>query len=257
MAYGLSKYSRKILETMEYIGQNSDINNRVLYESILNTNKSETMYIKRVTEYISQCEKLKEIEKAGALNHEEAKRVLIWCNDQINTEWNNELAYRKAIASLGMKLMMIFGITYRELRKIKHEQINTLKGTLFINGFNLRLPMGLSVQINRLIKFQNKNGLDNKQYSLLVNLNGKPWGGGTSSSGMPEYVSAIVGNRGLSSLIKYGIGQMSKTGINDSVIKKLTGASDKLLSGCILVDDEEWNRMLNNKIVTVELYYDF
>ena len=57
--------------------------------------------------------------------------------------------------------------------------------------------------------------------------------------------------------MKYGISQLLKAGLSDSIIKKMTGASEKLIQGCILREDSEWNRIINNKLVTVELYYEF
>ena len=48
-----------------------------------------------------------------------------------------------------------------------------------------------------------------------------------------------------------------KAGLSRFNSKKLTGASDKLIQGCILHEDYELNRIVNNKIVTTELYYEF
>ena len=55
----------------------------------------------------------------------------------------------------------------------------------------------------------------------------------------------------------YGIGQLLKAGLSDSVIKKITGASDKLIQGCLLTEDDELKKIINNKIVMAELYYEF
>ena len=41
------------------------------------------------------------------------------------------------------------------------------------------------------------------------------------------------------------------------VIKKITGASDKLIQGCLLTEDDELKKIINNKIVMAELYYEF
>lgn len=57
--------------------------------------------------------------------------------------------------------------------------------------------------------------------------------------------------------MKYGIVQLIKSGLSDSVIKKIIGASDKLIQGCLLQEDDELIKIINNKIVTAELYYEF
>ena len=61
----------------------------------------------------------------------------------------------------------------------------------------------------------------------------------------------------VTSIVKYGISQLLKAGLSDSIIKKMTGTSEKLIQGCILHEDSELNRIINNKLVTVELYYEF
>ena len=61
----------------------------------------------------------------------------------------------------------------------------------------------------------------------------------------------------MTSIVKYGISQLLKAGLSDSIIKKMTGASEKLIQGCILHEDYERDRIVNNKLVTVELYYEF
>lgn len=48
-----------------------------------------------------------------------------------------------------------------------------------------------------------------------------------------------------------------KAGLNDSIIKQLTGASDTLIKGCITHDDEDIGWIINSKLVNVELYYHF
>ena len=54
-----------------------------------------------------------------------------------------------------------------------------------------------------------------------------------------------------------GSRELLKAGLSDSIIKKMTGASEKLIQGCILHEDYELDRIVNNKLVTVELYYEF
>ena len=66
----------------------------------------------------------------------------------------------------------------------------------------------------------------------------------------------IINLTSVTSIIKYGISQMIQTGLSDSVIKKLTGASDKIIRNCVKEDDKT-SRMINSKLVNVELYYDF
>ena len=79
----------------------------------------------------------------------------------------------------------------------------------------------------------------------------------TSYSGIPDYLATLLEITSVTSIIKYGIGQLLKAGLGDSVIKKITGASDTLIQGCLLIEDNELSKIINNKIVMVELYYEF
>lgn len=87
--------------------------------------------------------------------------------------------------------------------------------------------------------------------------NGEPWGDITSSSGTPDYLGTLIEITSVTSIVKYGIVQLIKSGLSDSVIKKIIGASDKLIQGCLLQEDDELIKIINNKIVTAELYYEF
>lgn len=49
------------------------------------------------------------------------------------------------MAALGIKTMLIYGLTYRELRKIKISQYDSSRDTITINGFEIRLPINMSI----------------------------------------------------------------------------------------------------------------
>lgn len=74
----------------------------------------------------------------------------------------------------------------------------------------------------------------------------------------PVFLKYRFGITDVTGIIKYGIRQLLIAGLNDHVIRKITGASDELIGGCIMQDeDEKMYKEINNKLVTVELYYDF
>jgi len=66
---------------------------------------------------------------------------------------------------------------------------------------------------------------------------------------------SLIESTSVTSIVKYGISQLLKAGLNDSIIKQITGASDTLIRGCIVHGDEDIERIINNKLVNVELYY--
>ncbi len=70
-------------------------------------------------------------------------------------------------------------------------------------------------------------------------------------------MGAVIGITSVTSAVKYGISQLLKAGLSDSVIKKVTGASEKLIQGCLLHEDDKLNQIINTKILMADQYYEF
>ena len=47
------------------------------------------------------------------------------------------------------------------------------------------------------------------------------------------------------------------SGLSDSIIKKMTGASEKIIQGCLLQEDNELKQIINAKILMADWYYEF
>ena len=80
---------------------------------------------------------------------------------------------------------------------------------------------------------------------LFVNIDGKQWGDATSDSGIPNFLNTAIGQTNVTGLIKFGITQLIQSGVNDSVIMKLTGASREILNSCLSNED---NNILIDKL---------
>ena len=111
--------------------------------------------------------------------------------------------------------------------------------------------------MKRMKDFLEKNKIRNKKGFLFTNAQGEEWGETTSASGISDTLSQLIESTSVTSIIKYGISQLLKAGLNDSIIKQITGASDTLIKGCIVHKDEDIERIINNRLVDVELYYQF
>lgn len=252
------RYAIVIGQFFNYIRKNTDIANPELYDAISFNRSRENSYMKRMMSYIEKCEMLAGIVEQEALLPSQAEKLLIWSNGQLDAEkWEEPTNFKKAMAAVGIKMMLLYGITYRELRKIKWEYYDNYLGFITVNGFELRLPPRLSVQLQKIQQFVLEKGIKSEGDFIFVDRFGKQWADVTSYSGIPDYLEILVGITSVTSIIKYGIGQLVKAGLSDSVIKKLTGASDKLIQGCLLQDDDELKRIVNNKIVRAEFYYEF
>lgn len=229
-----------------------------LYDAISYNRLRENSYMQQMISYIDQCEMLAGIVEQEPLTSVEAGIILKWANDQFVSEgWADATGFKKAMAAIGMKMMMLYGITYRELRKIKWDDYDEIYSCITVNGFELRLPLKLSVQLKRIKEFVCEKGIKNAKNLLFADFQGEAWNDITSSSGIPDYMASLIGITSVTSAVKYGIGQLLKSGISDSVIKKLTGASEKLIQGCLFDEDAELKRIINAKILMAEQYYEF
>lgn len=252
------RYSTAVGMFFDYIRRNTDIANTELYDAISFTRLRENSYMKRMMSYIEKCDFLAGITEQEPLTSLQAEKLLTWSNEQLEGGgWGEASGLKKAMAAVGMKMMMLYGITYRELRKIKWGHHDERYGFITINGFALRLPPKLSVQLQNMRQFILQNCAKSKEDLLFTDGSGEPWGEMTSSSGIPDYLGTLIKITSVTSIAKYGIGQLLKAGLSDSVIKKITGASDTLIQGCLLTEDDELTKIINNKIVTAELYYEF
>lgn len=252
------RYSTAVGVFFDYIRRNTDIANAELYDAISYNRLRENSYMKRMMSYIEKCDLLAGIVEQEPLTFQQAERLLSWSNEQLEGEnWKEAMGLRKAMAAIGIKMMMLYGITYRELRKIKWKHYDEQYGFITVNNFALRLPPKLCRQLQSMEQFILQNSAKSKEDLLFTDGNGEPWGEITSSSGIPDYLGTLLEITSVTSLVKYGIGQLLKAGLSDSAIKKITGASDTLIQGCILTEDNELTKIINNKIVMAELYYEF
>ena len=208
--------------------------------------------------YIDKCEMLAGIVEQEPLTSTEAEKILIWANEQFTLqEWVDATSFRKAIAAIGIKMMMLYGITYRELRKMKWDDYNEVYDCITINGLELRLPLKLSIQLRNIKDFVFNKKIINRENLMFAGFRGEAWNDITSSSGIPDYMGALIGITSVTSAVKYGISQLLKAGLSDSVIKKMTGASEKVIQGCLLQEDNELKQIINTKILMADRYYDF
>ncbi len=98
-----------------------------------------------------------------------------------------------------------------------------------VNGFELWLPLKLSIQLRNIKDFVFNKKIVNKENLIFAGFRGEAWNDITSSSGIPDYMGALIGITSVTSAVKYGINQLLKAGLSDSIIKKMTGASETVI----------------------------
>lgn len=248
------RYSVVIGQFLKYIFENVGITNSELYNMIIG-DKSQKSYMKHMTLYINRCDMLKGITQNEPLLPTQTEDLIDWCNEQFNKhEWDSETDFKKAMAAIALKMMMLYGITYRELRKMKWEHYDEYYGLIVINGFKLRLPPKLSLQVQRIKQFTLDRDIRNSDGLIFTSISGEEWGKTTSSSGLSDYVKTVIGDSSLSSVVKYGILQLIKVGVNSAEITKLTGAQNNFIESCIDPSDKDIFLLVNRAAVSSDIY---
>lgn len=252
------RYATVIGQFFNYIRRTTEIDNPKLFDAVSFNRSRENTYMKRMITYIENCDLLMGIVEKEPLERSEVEKILRWSDEQFEEcSWEDGSLFRKAMAAIAIKMMLLYGITYRELRKLKWDDYDEKYGFINLNGFEVRLPRKLAVELKQLKDFVVQNEIKNGEGLLFTDNSGGEWADNTSHSGIPDYLGMLLGVKGVTSIVKYGISQLLKAGLSDSVIKKMTGASDKLIKGCFQHEDEALDKIINNKLVTVDLYYEF
>lgn len=253
------KYATVIGQFFLFVKENSSFKNKDLFDELSQNGRNSNSYIARMNLYIEKNEKLKPKESIAVMKEADVRELLSWCDKQLLDEnlWSTELGYKKANAALAVKLMLIYGFTYRKVRNIKEFQIDLDKNEIEISTFRLRFPVHLGKQIIKFLEYKKQNKIVNAQDYIFTDRFGNEWTGETTSSGIPNFLNTQFQITSITGITKYGISQLMLAGLNDQIIKTITGASDALIKGCILENEKDWYREINNKITTVDLYYDF
>lgn len=148
------RYATVIGQFFNYIRKTTDIVNPDLYDAISYNRSRENSYMQQMMAYIDKCEMLAGIVEQEPLTSTESEKILVWANEQfIAQEWEDATSFKKAVAATGIKMMMLYGITYRELRKMKWDDYDEVYDCITVNGFELWLPLKLSIQLRNIKDF--------------------------------------------------------------------------------------------------------
>lgn len=254
------KYTSAIGELFYYIYQNSNIQNSDFLKQI--ESKKEESYSRKCSEFINNCATLEGSEVYTALDDETVDKLLKWCDNEINTmldkdqQKHERIGFKHMTVALCVKLMLLTGITYREVITLRFSALNTKVNTIEINNYIFRLPLKLSVQFMHYKELCKEKKFDTDHGYLFTDQNGKEWGKKTASSCAPTYLDTVIGQKDFTGIIKYGIRNLILVGIDTNIIKQITGAKDDIIKDCINhnENDDVWFSYINSKIVSSTLY---
>ena len=254
------KYTTAVSQWYEYLFKNSEVENKSLQEALRAPSNLNESYIKQCTQFIDNCEQLKDKETYPALTDLQVDILINWCNDSINAflaNENKELAYKRMVAALCMKLMLFVGIPYRVARNIKFNAYSDVECSLVINGFKIRLPLGLARDFREYKTICIKKGFNVDECFLFTDSCGNQRGKNTTDSNIPTYLDSLLGINSINSVVKFGVQQLILENISDSVIIRFTGVRKEILDDCANPEDDNNGKVysyLNSRILNSNIY---
>ncbi|MEA4987940.1 MAG: hypothetical protein VB095_07760 [Anaerovorax sp.] len=255
------KYFVSIKQLFEYVLSNSNYKNDNFKKELANPAVREESYSRKTIQFLEKCEKLEVKEPLEQLENDGISKLIAWCNDVIAMDFSKEslssTSFRRINAALCMKLIIFTGITYRVARQLEFSNLKVETNEITIMNFDIRLPLDLSKQFQRYYSYRVAHLP--AQY-LFVDIHGNQWGEKTSDSGIPNFMKTAINQTNITGIVKHGLSQLIKCGVNDSVIMKLTGASYELLASCLEDAQEkeqsDWNKYINSKLIMTKNYYE-
>ncbi|MBN3386848.1 hypothetical protein [Clostridium botulinum] len=233
--------------------------------SISETNKDSFQY--KIYKQINQNKRLIKKGNKQEITFDEAKIIISECDEQIEEildgrrilEYNKHaIQYNDFVGCIIIKLILLTGTTYRNIRLINFSDLNNVHNTLSINDYVIHIPDKLSEQLNFYIDIR-KNIIDsnNKQCSkLFINIDGAEI---NKQNGLiHNKLKEIIGRGDITGALKFVIMQMIKKGINQNIIQSFTGIGDNIYNYCQNKINESKNmsssRYLDSKIRSLEIY---
>lgn len=245
------RYKSSIKDFLNYLIGEEKIKNDILLKEFGYTPSNDKSYIGKMNKYIADNPLLKEKKDYIALSEDEIEQLIIDCNKTISDEENLRKAtksskyYNKILSALIIKLIIFTGLSYRCLREILYyNTLNLIYNTIKINNFTIHLPHGLLDQfkIYEDLLFKINNNSENRDY-LFIKFNSNQLSTITSSSSLSNYIKAYTGRQDINGIIRRTIINMILHGINESLIKKLTGIKSTIYEPC----QKEANKMFSAK----------
>ena len=170
--------------------------------------------------------------------------------DNVNIEravsGKNNGEYSGYISSLIVKLMVIYGCKNASINDLIDDDYNNDLNKIRINGFSVRLPDKLAMQMKKYWDLRKKLLRDIKTKRLFVDpINPSKK---IDNTKMFHVLKEVLGSNQATSVAKYSIIQMIKKDVPAHIIKKFTGYSDGVFEYCqSWVDEEKGTLMISEK----------
>lgn len=131
--------------------------------------------------------------------------------------------FNKYSSALSIKLILLTGIKYSTLAKIKIDDLSLQYCSITINDLTIHLPNNIIDQFRKYIEIRSKVLENAKIDSPYLFIKYGSYQISQQTSTIAAFLEGLTGRRDLNGIIKYAITNMIKKGINQSIIIKFTG----------------------------------
>ncbi|ENH96740.1 hypothetical protein J416_09189 [Gracilibacillus halophilus YIM-C55.5] len=257
------RYSSAVKEFLLFLYENYQVTNQELnYELYIPPFKDKS-YRGQVNKHINKLEKEGILNKSTSFQNFdtlEINNLLNECNQILNSRESYLMAQKKQVyfnkyrSAIMIKIILLMGITYREIIKMKINDISLENNYVKINGFIVRIPINLLKQLRQYINLLQSLNTKERIENLFIEFNGDRISSQTSTTS--NFINSLLGRGDLTGLIKYITTSMINEGINETIIKQVTGISDVLYSEChnIVYNSARSIRHFDSKIRNLEMF---
>lgn len=217
-------------------------------------------YFSQINSYIVQNKKLKNKSTIDACSEDEVSRLIDAIDGfMIRTDKHlSKIGFEKVVAMIGIKIMLFTGVRYNILRNVKVSDMVSNINIIKINGFSIRLPINLSLQIQYYEQLR-KQVIENASDYFFIGFDGSQWSDKTSDSKMLLVLINTLARTDTKGITKFGLKNLILAGTDIKKIEELTGCKKDMIRSCMPADTEskedKLNRYINMCISKTSIFY--
>jgi len=216
-------YSSAIKEFLYYSIESGTIRNSELKSELLSPGYDENSYRFKMNNFILNNELLKNHGGFEILNFNDIEDIIDQCNqllrevDKIIKSKESKLAFHRIRSAIIIKLILLTGAPYREIRKICFNDIEIESGTVNVSDFTLKIPDSFMKEIEKylqIVNYINPNG-----NHIFIEFNGLQISKQTANTA--SFLGNVICRKDLSSLVRFAVKEMIKNGTSENIIRQL------------------------------------
>jgi integrase len=255
-------YSFAIKDFFQFLFHNNLLENSEFESELLLPTYNEKSYRARMNKFIAEHLTLKDPEGFEIFNQQDIEHLIKDCDDTMNSEEIRDKAikmqkfFNKFRSALIIKLILLCGMRYEVICRIKPEDLDLNHNNLVVNGIEISLTKKLNDQFacyEKIVEYL-MSEIGRERKSLFVEFNLDNINEQTSTTS--NFLKGLTGRGDLNGLIKYRVVQLIREGVYEKALKQLTSIGDKMFSECQshAFDQRSLQRHLNSKIRNTELF---